>query len=138
MYEIRIKSDFSAAHNLRNYRGKCERLHGHNWTVETAFAYRSLDKAGMAVDFRVAKAALGAVLERLDHSYLNELSFFKKANPTSENIAKFIYDSVKKKIENVKSVSVWESADSRAVYTEGDSKFPHMPDTKTNYGGTPP
>ena len=121
MYEIRIKADFSAAHNLRNYRGKCERLHGHNWLVEAGFAYRSLDKAGMAVDFRTAKEALKAVLERLDHSYLNELKFFKKVNPTSENIAKFIYDGVKKKIQNVKSISVWENADSCAVYIEGAS-----------------
>ena len=122
MYEIRIKSDFSAAHNLRNYRGKCERLHGHNWLIEAVFAYRSLDKAGMAVDFRAAKEALKAVLERLDHSYLNELKFFKKVNPTSENIAKFIYDGVKKKIQNVKSVSVRENADSCAVYIEGASR----------------
>src|SRR3989338_7004910 len=100
MYEIRVKAAFSAAHNLKNYRGKCERLHGHNWAVEAVFAYSVLDKSGMAVDFRIAKKALRDVAERLDHAYLNDLKLLKRINPTSENIAKFIYDSVKKRIAN--------------------------------------
>ena len=69
MYEIKVKSSFSAAHNLRNYRGKCENLHGHNWNIEAIFAYRSLGKDGMAVDFKEAKGLLKSVLERFDHSY---------------------------------------------------------------------
>ena len=63
MYEVRVRTSFSAAHNLRNYRGKCENLHGHNWKVEAVFAYSKLDKGGMAVDFKDAKAVLKAVLE---------------------------------------------------------------------------
>jgi len=118
MYEIRVKTDFSAAHNLKNYRGKCERLHGHNWIVEAALCYSSLDKDGMAVDFRIAKKALKDAVSKLDHSYLNDLKILKKINPTSENIAKFIYNNIKKKNGHIKSVRVWENEDSCAVYTE--------------------
>ena len=120
MFEIKVKADFSAAHNLRNYEGKCERLHGHNWIVEALFRYKELDKDGLAVDFKIAKAALKDSIERLDHSYLNEVDFFKNSNPTSENIAKFIYDSVKKKIRNIYSVAVWENEKSCAIYSELD------------------
>lgn len=122
MYEIKIKADFSAAHNLRNYRGKCERLHGHNWFVEAVFSYGSLDKDGMALDFKIAKDLLRNTVDRLDHSYLNDVKFFKKTNPTSENIAKFIYDRVKSKNKNLKSVSVWENENSCATYTDDLSK----------------
>ncbi len=118
MFEIKVKGDFSAAHNLRNYEGKCEKLHGHNWAVEAVFRYKNLDKDGLAVDFRTAKSALKDVTERLDHSYLNELVFFKKTNPTSENIAKFIYDNLKKGVKNIYSVAVWENERSCAVYME--------------------
>jgi 6-pyruvoyltetrahydropterin/6-carboxytetrahydropterin synthase len=118
MYEIKVKTDFSAAHNLRNYEGKCERLHGHNWIVEAVFRYQKVDKEGLAIDFRIAKTALKDAAETLDHSYLNELKFFKKANPTSENIAKFIYTSIKKKIRGIHSVAVWENERSCAVYSE--------------------
>ncbi len=118
MYDIKVKSDFSAAHNLRNYNGKCEKLHGHNWIVEAIFRYKKLDKNGLAVDFRIAKAALKGAIESLDHSYLNDVGIFKKTNPTSENIAKFIYDCLKKKIRSVYSVAVWENEKSCAVYSE--------------------
>jgi len=117
MYEIKVKSGFSAAHNLRNYRGKCENLHGHNWNIEAIFAYKLLSKAGMAVDFKEAKSILKEALEKFDHAYLNELEFFKKINPTSENIAKFIYDHIKKKNKHISVVSVWENDTSCASYS---------------------
>jgi 6-pyruvoyltetrahydropterin/6-carboxytetrahydropterin synthase len=116
MYEIKIESDFSAAHNLRNYRGKCENLHGHNWKVEAVFAYEALNNDGLAVDFKEVKASLNKVLERLDHSYLNKEDIFKKLNPTSENIAKFIYEELRKDNKNTASVSVWENENSCATY----------------------
>lgn len=119
MYEIKIRANFSAAHNLRNYRGKCERLHGHNWAVEAAFTYEALGKDGIAIDFRIAKRLLKNIIEKFDHAYLNELKIFKKVNPTSENIAKFIHDEIKKKKKNLKSVSVWENENSCATYAEG-------------------
>ena len=118
MFEIKVRSDFSAAHNLRNYEGKCERLHGHNWIVEAVFRYEKLDKNGLAVDFKIAKAALKDTVESLDHSYLNELGPFKKTNPTSENIAKFLYGGMKKKMKSIYSVAVWENEKSCAVYYE--------------------
>lgn len=118
MYEIKVKTSFSAAHNLKNYHGKCEHLHGHNWIVEAIFAYDLLDKDGMALDFRLARKMTKDAIEKLDHSYLNELKILKKMNPTSENIAKFIYDSIKKKNKNLRSVSVWENENACAIYTE--------------------
>ncbi len=118
MYEIKIQSSFSAAHNLRNYRGKCENLHGHNWKVEAVFAYATLDKNGMAVDFKEAKHLLKKGLKRFDHSYLNETDIFKKINPTSENMAKLLYAEIKKKNKHISSVSVWENDNSCATYRE--------------------
>jgi 6-pyruvoyltetrahydropterin/6-carboxytetrahydropterin synthase len=118
MYQIKVKASFSAAHNLKNYKGKCEHLHGHNWLVESVYRYETLDKSGMAIDFRIAKKQLKDVTEKLDHSYLNDLKIVKNINPTSENIAKFIYDAVKKKNKNIYSVSVWENENSCATYTE--------------------
>ena len=119
MYEIKVRSHFSAAHNLVNYRGKCERLHGHNWNIEAVFAYRSLDKDGLAMDFKDAKALLNDVLETLDHAYLNDIEALKGVNPTSENIAKFIYDAVKKQCASLRSISVWENENACATYSEG-------------------
>ncbi|MDP3730163.1 MAG: 6-carboxytetrahydropterin synthase QueD [Candidatus Omnitrophota bacterium] len=116
MYEIKVKSNFSAAHNLRNYHGKCERLHGHNWNIEAIFVYKSLSEAGMAVDFKEAKRLLESVLGKFDHSYLNETEAFKRLNPTSENMAKLIYDGIKKNNRFIASVSVWENENSCATY----------------------
>lgn len=120
MYEIKIKTDFSAAHNLKDYHGKCEHLHGHNWIIEARFVYDSLGKDGMAIDFKEARAIVNSAVEGLDHAYLNEVTDLKGINPTSENIARFIYDSIKKKNKSVRSVSVWENSDSCATYSEGE------------------
>jgi len=90
-YEIHVKADFSAAHCLRGYEGNCERLHGHNWTVEVFVQCIRLNEIGIGIDFRDVKKALGRVVEKLDHRHLNDLSEFAVLNPTSENIARFIY-----------------------------------------------
>ena len=119
MYEIKVRANFSAAHNLKDYHGKCERLHGHNWIVEARFVFETLGKDGMAIDFKEAKRLVNEAIEKLDHAYLNEVAELKNINPTSENVAKFIYDSVKKNNKNIKSISVWENADSCATYSEG-------------------
>ena len=116
MFEIKVISDFNAAHNLRGYRGKCEELHGHNWRVEVVVCGKNLNKTGMLMDFKQLKFRLNNVLDRLDHKYLNRLSYFKRINPTSENIAKYIYDDLKKKVSSLKSVTVWESDNSSAIY----------------------
>lgn len=116
MYEIKVTSEFSSAHRLRNYSGRCEKLHGHNWTVEVCVCSGKLNKIGIAVDFKEVKNKLKCVTEKLDHSYLNNLAYFKKANPTSENIARFIYEGLKKEGLRPASVSVWEGKGSCATY----------------------
>jgi len=118
MYTVKIKSEFCGAHNLRGYEGKCENLHGHNWKVEIEVEKPKLDKIGMVVDFRDVKKALSNILEKLDHKHLNEVPYFKKHNPTSENIAKFIFDSLDKKISGIVKISIWETDTSCAVYSK--------------------
>jgi len=118
MYTIKIESGFSAAHNLRDYKGKCEDLHGHNWKVEVEVAKDELDKTGMVIDFHQLKNELNSVLEKLDHKYLNETAYFKKVNPTSENMAKYIYYQLQLKIKDVVSVTVWENNTCCARYEE--------------------
>lgn len=126
MYAVKVHSHFSAAHNLRAYPGRCERLHGHNWKVEAALTSPRLDKAGMVCDFREIKKKLEKVLEGLDHTYLNELGYFKKNNPTSEKIAEFIYNKLKILVKGksllLKSISVWETENSCAIFSPLDSK----------------
>ena len=116
MYEVVVKSDFSAAHRLRAYRGKCENLHGHNWIIEAAVSSKTLKSNGLLIDFRILKGRLEKILEELDHTNLNELAPFKKKNPTSENIAKFIFDMLKREGIAPQRVSVWESDRSCATY----------------------
>jgi len=121
MFEIKVKANFSSAHNLENYHGKCEKLHGHNWIVEAVFAYESVDKDGLAIDFRLAKEQLKNILEGLDHAYLNELKILKGMNPTSENIARFIYEEIRKKNKAIAHISVWENESSCATYREAQA-----------------
>ena len=118
-YEIIVESNFSAAHSLRGYKGKCENLHGHNWRVQAVFAKGVLDKTGLAMDFHEAKDMLEGILSQLDHKNLNEITFFKKNNPTSELIAKFIFDRLCKLADKkcaLKKVFVWETTTSCASY----------------------
>lgn len=118
MFSVKVEGNFSSAHNLRCYKGKCERLHGHNWKVEAVAQSCRLDKAGMVIDFKVMKSELSKILEKLDHRYLNEAAYFKKTNPTSEHIAEFIYKKMKLKVPLVRSVTVWENVSSCATYEE--------------------
>ncbi len=118
MYSIKIEAYFSAAHNLKGYKGKCEALHGHNWKVEIAMARKNPDKVGMVMDFTLLKKELNKVLEKLDHKYLNNIAYFKKVNPTSENIARFLYDALKRQTPDINSVTVWESHNCAATYYE--------------------
>jgi 6-pyruvoyltetrahydropterin/6-carboxytetrahydropterin synthase len=122
VFEISVVQHFSAAHNLRNYRGKCEKLHGHNWNVEAVFQKEKLDKTQMVVDFKIGRRMLDEVLKYFDHTYINKTAYFKKVNPTSENIAKFIFQELNKKAKKLKlkvvRVNVWETPQSRATYYE--------------------
>lgn len=119
-YSVSIEKTFSSAHALRGYRGKCERLHGHNWKVRATVSGRRLNKTGMLLDFNDLKALLGEILEPLDHLNLNEVPPFNTSNPSAENIAGYIYVKLKKAIKNfdahlaVEEVIVWESDSSSA------------------------
>lgn len=118
MYSVKVELKFSAAHRLRGYRGKCEALHGHNWKVEAEVRGEKLDSSGMLVDFSLLKNALTRVLSGLDHSYLNALPAFKKLNPTSENITRYIYRRLKREVRGLSCVTVWENDSCRARYEE--------------------
>ena len=120
MYELRVVSDFAAAHQLREFNDKCERLHGHNWKVEVYVTGRHLMKNGLLIDFKVIKDATRKVLNGLDHQFLNEFGPFKEMNPSSENIARYIYESLTSHLNdsNVKisKVTAWESDSACATY----------------------
>jgi len=122
MFEISVRASFSGAHRLKGYKGKCESLHGHNWDVEAFVAAKKLDAGGLSMDFKDLKKKLNDVLETLDHRDLNGIIFFKKENPSAENIAKYIYENLKKSLKDSSRkvslirVSVWETKDSRATY----------------------
>ena len=122
MFEILVKSQFNSAHQLRGYHGKCEELHGHNWLVEVRVRGEKLNETGLLVDFIVVKKHLRKVLETLDHKYINDLPAFKTINPTSENMARYIYEQLKSLLaeEHAQpaSVSVWETDTSCATYSE--------------------
>ena len=118
MYEIRVSEKFSAAHNLRGYDGKCERLHGHTWKVEVCIQGSKLNEIGFLEDFKVVKNALNELILRFDHAYINEISPFDKINPTAENLACAIFRELKAKLPGLSEVSVWESEDASATYSE--------------------
>jgi 6-pyruvoyltetrahydropterin/6-carboxytetrahydropterin synthase len=118
-YELLISTDFAAAHRLREYDGNCERLHGHNWKVDVVLRADALDDLGMALDFREAKRLIGEVLERFDHQYLNEVEPFDQRNPTTENIARTIFERLAAKLPDgvsVARVTAWESEGCGASY----------------------
>ncbi len=120
MYELMVETQFSAAHQLRGYKGKCENLHGHNWRIQVVITAEKLNDIGLAMDFHELKKMTNELISTLDHSVLNEVFPFTEINPSSENIAKWMYDSIKKKLNNnniaVASVTVWEAETVSATY----------------------
>ena len=121
-YKLSVTRNFSSAHCLREYKGKCENTHGHNWKVRAAFAGSRLDKTGMLIDFTEMKARLDDIMFYLDHKFLNETPPFDKTNPTAENIAAFIFNSLKKAQTpraKICEVEVWESETSSATVSNG-------------------
>jgi 6-pyruvoyltetrahydropterin/6-carboxytetrahydropterin synthase len=120
MYELMVDARFSAAHNLRDCGGKCEGLHGHNWLIEVLVRSDALGKGGMVLDFRVLSEEIAKVLETLDHSYLNDLPYFQKEEPSSENIARYIYEALVERLrpygQAPHKVTAWESEGAGAAY----------------------
>jgi 6-pyruvoyltetrahydropterin/6-carboxytetrahydropterin synthase len=119
MYEVRVRRHFDAAHALRGYKGKCESTHGHRYEVVACLEADVLDAMGLAFDFTELKGVLDLVIERFDHSFLNEIAPFDEENPSSENIARFIYEELEGSIEGARvgSVEVWESPDAWVTYS---------------------
>ena len=113
-------TQFAAAHRLRNFKGKCEKLHGHNWRIEVIVEGEKLNDAGLLIDFKEVKDDTNRILEELDHSFLNELSQFKDQNPSSENIAAYIFEKLSSKLNDnrikVTKVTAWESDSASTSY----------------------
>ena len=120
MYELTVFSHFSGAHRLRYLHGRCEELHGHNWKVEAAVVSNRLNQEGVVIDFKILKQKLEKALQELDHTYLNDLPYFSGKEPSSENIAKYIYDRLRQELKGhhviLKRVSAWESDTACATY----------------------
>ena len=121
MYEISVESYIDAAHYLRDYKGKCENLHGHRYKIVVKVSAEKLNEIGLAFDFTDLKKHLNAILARYDHTCLNDVPPFDKINPSAENIAETIYRALKEKITespvNLRAVEVWENPNQGAVYT---------------------
>ena len=124
MFEVKVEKSFSAAHHLLNYQGACENQHGHNWKVEVYVIGEILDKSNILVDFKVLKKELDEILDYLDHKDINTLPEFENESPSSEFMAKFIFEKIKEKLQKqyknaeVSKVAVWETPTSRATYFE--------------------
>ena len=119
---MHIQAGFAAAHRLREYDGNCERLHGHNWKVEVVLRGEKLDHLGMLMDFREAKRLIGETLDGMDHRCLNDLEAFRVANPTTENIARMLYEALAARLPDgiaVARVTAWESDGCGASYSRG-------------------
>lgn len=124
MFEVSVEETFAAGHALRGYRGKCENVHGHNYRVQVTIEGERLDSAGLLVDFVEIKRVMHAVVDRLDHKFLNDLPPFDVQNPSAENMAKYFYDEISGRIGErnfevpvrVGQVKIWETDISTATY----------------------
>jgi 6-pyruvoyltetrahydropterin/6-carboxytetrahydropterin synthase len=122
MYEVTTESSFSAAHHLRHYDDTCEKVHGHNWLVKATVRVRELNEIGIGIDFRTLRSALKAILAELDHTYLNQVLGETGLNPSSENIAHYVFYKLRDRIGHqnctVARVEVQETPGNSAVYFE--------------------
>jgi len=121
MYELIIHDHFSSAHYLREYEGACENLHGHTWRVEVAIAGEQTDRIGLVMDFKDMKAKLKALMNRWDHVCLNDLDEFRQMNPSTENMARYVYQEFQRDLPpevRMRHVRVWESDRASVRYSE--------------------
>jgi len=121
MFEITIEETFAAGHALRNYKGKCENVHGHNYRCQVTVTGGDLDDIGLLVDFVELKKVVHGVIDRLDHQWLNEYPPFDVLNPSAENIARYIHDEVMSGLKtrpgvNLAAVKLWETDTASATY----------------------
>src|SRR5690348_7736838 len=125
MYEVTVEDSFAAGHYLRNYRGKCENPHGHNYKVRVTLAGSELDDAGLLLDFKLLKQVMRPIIERIDHRMLNDLEPFTVLNPSAENLARYFFDETNLQLNNmtagrvrVKDCTIWETDTTTATYYE--------------------
>lgn len=123
MYVVSVEAHYDSAHFLRNYHGKCEKLHGHRYVVEAALATEELDESGLAFDFVEIKRELRALANHLDHENINELEPFTEIEPSAENQARWFYDELKRRLpermaEALLYTRVWETPTQWAQYSE--------------------
>ena len=122
MYELKIITHMACAHQLREFEGRCENLHGHNWKIEVQVTGKELEANGILIDFKRIKTATEKVIDELDHKFLNDLDYFKELNPSSENIARYIFRALGHALDDrtvrVSRVTAWESDTACASYME--------------------
>jgi 6-pyruvoyltetrahydropterin/6-carboxytetrahydropterin synthase len=125
MYEVTVEAGFSSGHYLRNYKGKCENPHGHNYKVEVTLRGEVLDKAGLLLDFKDLKQVMRPVVERLDHHMINDLEPFTEINPSAENLARYFFDETNRQLDEmtagrvrVKDCTIYETDTTSAKYYE--------------------
>jgi 6-pyruvoyltetrahydropterin/6-carboxytetrahydropterin synthase len=122
MFEVEVEGMFASAHALRNYKGRCENVHGHNWRVLVTIEGERLDDTGLLVDFIDVKNMMAAIIDRIDHQHLNEIPPFDTVNPSAENIAEFFYREMAVGLEKVlvpvrvSAVKIWETDIQSATY----------------------
>ncbi|HVP42971.1 MAG TPA: 6-carboxytetrahydropterin synthase QueD [Terriglobales bacterium] len=125
MFQVTVEDTFAAGHFLRNYKGKCENPHGHNYKVRVTLEGQDLDKAGLLLDFKDLKDVMKHVIERLDHQMINDIEPFTVLNPSAENLAKYFYDETNARLKvttngrvRVRDVTVFETDTTTATYFE--------------------
>ena len=125
MYEVTVESGFSSGHYLRNYKGKCENPHGHNYKVRVTLQGKELDHAGLLLDFKDLKVVMKPVVDYLDHQMMNDIAPFDVVNPSAENLAKYFFDETNKHLTGktngrvqVKDITIWETDTTTATYSE--------------------
>ena len=122
MFEVSVEQTFAAGHALRNYKGKCENVHGHNFKVRVTIEGGRLDSTGLLVDFLDVKQSMGEVIARLDHVFLNEVPPFDVRNPSAENIAEYFHEELTRRLADnpvpvqISEVRVWETEIQSAAY----------------------
>jgi 6-pyruvoyltetrahydropterin/6-carboxytetrahydropterin synthase len=120
MFEVSVEETFAAGHALRQYRGKCENVHGHNYRVQVTLEGPDLDPIGLLVDFGEVKKLIRTVVGRLDHQFLNELAPFDTINPSAENLARYFYDEINGGLSTagprIREVKIWETDITSATY----------------------
>jgi len=124
MFEVCVEETFAAGHALRGYRGKCENVHGHNYRVRVTIQGEQLDSTGLLVDFMELKRILRAIVERLDHTFLNDVPPFDRLNPSAENMARYFYQEMTQGLAGLSpenpirlaEVKMWETDTATATY----------------------